>query len=79
MVEIYSSFYGPHFSEAEVDELIAFYTSDLGQKDVRSTRMAGAEYIELLKNRFLDQPRVDHVSKFTDQMHQIARECDCAK
>ncbi len=79
MVEIYSSFYGPHFSEAEVDELIAFYSSNLGQKDVRSTRMATAEFVELLKNRFLDRPRVDHVRKFTDQMHLIARECNCAK
>ena len=81
MVEIYSSFYGPHFSEAEVDELIAFYSSNLGQKNVRSTRMATAEFLELLKlkNRFLDRPRVDHVRKFTDQMHLIARECNCAK
>ena len=79
IVEIYSSFYGPHFSEAEVDELIAFYSSNLGQKDVRSTRMAAAEYVELLKNRFLDLPRVDPVPKFSDQMHQIARECNCAK
>ena len=44
MVETYSSFYGPHFSEAEVDELIAFYSSNLGQKDVRSTRLAAAEF-----------------------------------
>ncbi len=79
MVEIYSSFYGPHFSEAEVDELIAFYSSNLGQKDIRSTRMAVAEWGELLKNQFLDQPRVDPVPKFTDQMHLIARECNCAK
>ena len=78
-VEIYSSFYGPHFSEAEVDELIAFYSSNLGQKDVRSTRLAAAEFAELLKNRFLDQPWVDPVRKFTDQMHLIARECNCAK
>ena len=79
MVEIYSSFYGPHFSEAEVDELIAFYSSNLGQKDVRSTRMAAAEFGELLKNRFLDEPYVDPVRKLTDQMHLIARECNCAK
>ncbi len=79
MVEIYSSFYGPHFSEAEVDELIAFYSSNLGQKDIRATRMAAAEWGELLKNQFLDQPRVDPVPKFTDQMHLIARECNCAK
>ncbi len=79
MVEIYSSFYGPHFSEAEVDELIAFYSSNLGQKDVRSTRLAAAEFAELLKNRFLDQPWVDPVRKFADQMHLIARECNCAK
>ncbi len=79
MVEIYSSFYGPHFSETEVDELIAFYSSNLGQKDVRSTRMATAEFAELLKNRVLDQPRVDHVRKFYDQMLLIARECNCAK
>lgn len=79
MVEIYSSFYGPHFSETEVDELIAFYSSNLGQKAVRSTRMATAEFAELLKNRFLDRPRIDHVRKFTDQVHLIARECNCAK
>ncbi len=79
MVEIYSSFYGPHFSEAEVDELIAFYSSNLGQKYVRSTRMATAEFGEFIKNRVLDQPRVDHVSKFYDQMLLIARECNCAK
>ncbi len=79
MVEIYSSFYGPHFSEAEVDELIAFYSSNLGQKHVRSTRMTTAEFGEFFKNRFLDQPRVDHVSKFSDQMRLIARECNCAK
>ncbi len=79
MVETYSSFYGPHFSEAEIDELIAFYSSNLGQKDVRSTRMATAEFVELLKNRVLDQPRVDPVREFSDQMFLIARECNCAK
>ncbi len=79
MVEIYSSFYGSHFSEAEVDELIAFYSSNLGQKDVRSTRLAAAEFGELLKNRFLDQPWVDPVREFSDQMFLIARECNCAK
>jgi hypothetical protein len=39
-VEIWSRFYGNDLSEAELDELLAFYTSPVGKKDVAASQAA---------------------------------------
>jgi len=76
LVEVYASYYGPHFSEDELDQLIAFYTSELGKKDVESTQLAVAEWSRHFQNE--GQPIVqDALQKYIERMKLIAQECNC--
>lgn len=46
MVKVYAEFYGEKFTEEELDELIDFYTSDLGKKEVVNSYKATSEFWE---------------------------------
>jgi len=42
----YGALLGKHLSEGDIEELLKFYTSDLGRKEVAATRQALAEYAQ---------------------------------
>ena len=76
LVEVFASYYGPQFSEAELDRLIAFYTSELGQKDVQSSHMAVAKWSDHFMK--LGQPIVqDALREYLDRIGVRFLNCTC--
>lgn len=78
LVEVYASYYGPHFTERELDQLIEFYASDLGQKDVQSTHSAIAQW----SSHFQAQGQEifeEALQSYIERMKLIAKECACRR
>lgn len=44
IVAKWAEFYGPHFTDEELDRLVAFYTSELGRKEVAASTAALAQF-----------------------------------
>lgn len=78
IVEIWASYYGPNFTETELDQLIAFYTSPLGQKDIRVTRDSMEKFSKYFQEA--GQPILEKATaEYIDEIKEIAKECNCAK
>lgn len=78
IVDVWSSYYGPGFTDQELDQLIKFYTSPLGQKDVKVTKEAMISF----SNHFqkAGQPIMEAATaEYIKDLKLIAKECDCAK
>jgi hypothetical protein len=78
IVDKWASFYGPQFTEAELDQLIAFYSSDLGLKDISATRRAMTQFQEYYQNA--GAPIFEKATKeYIEELQLVARQCKCEK
>jgi len=78
IVEVWAGYYGPEFTEEELDKLIAFYTSPLGQKDIRVTRGSMEKFSKYFQEA--GQPILEKATaEYIQEMKLIAKECNCTK
>ena len=78
IVKIWAGYYGPHFTDDELDRLIAFYTSDLGKKDIAATKQAMTQFTEHFQKA--SRPIFDNATKeYIDDLKIVAHECNCQK
>ena len=78
IVEVWASYYGPNFTDDELDKLIGFYSSDLGRKDVAVTKQAMVQFSEHLQRE--RQPILEKATQeYIDEMKIVAIECNCRK
>ena len=78
IVEVWSKYYGAKFSDAELDQLLEYYRSPLGQKDVASARDAMGPFTAEFQARY--KPIIDKATQqFTDRIQVIIKECNCQK
>ena len=78
IVEVWAGYYGPEFTEAELGQLIEFYTSPLGQKDISVTRSSMDKFSKYFQEA--GQPIVEKATaEYIQEMKIIAKECNCAK
>ncbi len=78
IVDVWGSYYGPHFSDEELDRLLAFYTSDLGKKDVSITKRAMGEFTKHFQEA--GTPILEKATKeFLEELKIVANECRCQK
>jgi len=78
IVDIWGKYYGPHFSDKELDELIAFYTSEIGQKDIKSTKSALMEFTVHFQKE--GQSIMENATKeYIQELLLVAKECNCRK
>lgn len=78
IVEAWAQSYGSSFSDMELDQLIAFYTSSLGQKEVLSSRRALTDFskgFELKYKPIMDKAMANYIR----DMQSIVRDCNCKK
>ncbi len=78
IVDIWSKYYGSQFTEAELDQLLAYYTSPLAQKEVGVSRKALAQF----SRHFVEQykPITEAaMAKYVERLQKIAKECNCAR
>lgn len=78
IVDKWADFYGSQFTEAELDQLIAFYLSDLGAKDILATRRATTQFQEYYQKAGL--PIFEKATKeYVEELQLVARKCKCEK
>ena len=78
IVEVWSQFYGPYFTDKELDQLLAFYTSPLAQKEVVSSRRALVELTASFQAKY--KPILDHATAtYIQSLQSIVLECKCGK
>lgn len=78
IVDVWSKYYGAKFSDDELDELLKYYRSPLGQKDVVASREALGPYTAEFQERY--KPIMDKaVQEFVAHLQGIRKDCNCAK
>lgn len=78
IVDVWAKYYGPNFTEEELDKLIEFYTSDLGKKDVAATKLALAQFTEHFQREA--QPiHANATKEYIEDLKIVATECKCSK
>lgn len=78
MVEVWAKAYGSQFTDKELDGLLAYYKSPLGQKDVKAAQAA----MPLLTQHFAQKigPVVERETQaYMERLEQLAAACKCPR
>jgi hypothetical protein len=78
VAEAWAKYYGANFTDAELDQLLAHYTSPLAQKEISASRTALVQF----NAHFLEQYQPVQKSAteaFMQRIQAIVEECDCKK
>lgn len=79
IVKVWVKYYGANFSEQELDQLIQFYSSPLGKKDVNESKKAMASFSQEFQEKG-DKIRIKALSEYVTDLKRIIKECtDCTK
>ena len=75
-VNAWAKYYGENFSDEEIDQLLAFYTSSVAKKDVIFSQKARKDIRNYFRGLFL--PIIENATKaYVNRITQLAKECDC--
>jgi hypothetical protein len=78
IVEVWGKYYGAKFSDQELDQLLKYYRSPLGQKDAIASREALVPYAAEFQARY--KPILEKATQeFLDRVQEIGKECNCKK
>jgi len=78
MVDVWAKAYGTSFTDKELDQLLAFYTSPLGKKDVAASHKA----MPMLNTYLFDRSKPvfeSATAKYVADLQLIVKECKCSK
>lgn len=74
----WGQYYSVKFSDQELSQLVSFYESPLGRKEVAASKVARMEYMQHYQK--LGEPILkDAVNNYIKEMQDIARACKCSK
>ena len=78
IVKVWADYYGSGFTEDELDQLISFYSSPLGQKDIDVSRDATIKFSKHFQD--IGEPiQKKATSEFIEELKIIAKQCNCRK
>jgi len=78
IVDVWAGYYGPNFTDEELDKLIKFYTSEIGKKDVAISKQTLTKFTEHFQRE--TQPIYEKaIREYIEELKIIAHECDCRK
>ncbi len=78
IVSVWGEYYGQHFTEKELDSLVDFYTSSIGQKEVKASKSALIEYT--IHFQKLGEPIFTKATQeYIQELKLVAKECNCRK
>ena len=78
IVEVWAKYYGAKFSDEELDQLLKYYRSPLGQKDALASREAVGPYTAEFQARY--KPILEKATQeFIERLQAIVRDCNCKK
>lgn len=78
IVDVWAKSYGTSFTDKELDQLLAFYTSPLGKKDIAASHKT----MPMLNTYLVDKskPLIERATaKFVADLQLIAKECNCRR
>lgn len=78
LVAVWAQHFGKHFTDSELDKLIDFYSSGLGQKEVMANREAMVKF----SMHFAEaaKPIIEETFQdFSADLQSIAKACDCRR
>jgi hypothetical protein len=78
IVEVWAKYYGEHFTDQELEQLLEHYQTPLAQKEVVASRQALVGF----SNHFAEagKPIAEKaVSNFINNLKLIAKECNCRR
>lgn len=78
IVSVWAQYFGAKFSDAELDELLKFYQSDLGKKEVIASKEALVDFSKHFAEA--KKPIIDAALKqYIQDSQRIAKECNCKR
>lgn len=78
IVTVWSEYYGTQFSDKELDQLVDFYTSDIGKKEVSASKIALVKFSKHFQE--LGEPIMKKaMDEYIEELKATAKECNCAK
>ncbi len=78
IITAWGDYYGKNFSEDELEQLIEFYSSPLGKKEVSSTKLAILEFTKHFQK--LSKPIFKSaMEEYVEELKAIAKECNCKR
>ncbi len=78
IVMVWGDYYGKHFSNEELDQLIVFYTSPIGKKEVSASKLALTEFTNHFQK--LSEPLFNSaLQEYIKELKIVALECKCKK
>lgn len=78
IVSVWSQYYGSQFSNTELDELLKFYNSKIGQKEVKASKSAMQDFTNHFQK--LGEPIMQTaVQEYIAELKQLSEKCNCAK
>lgn len=75
---IWASIYGSKFSDEELDQLLAFYTSPVAQKETVAGRASLAEFSNYLQMQYEPYER-RAIQQYASRMKALGEACRCKK
>ena len=77
IVNVLIKYYAPNFTEAELDKLIEFYSSDIGLKEAAVSKDAIQKAADHYKDEN-ERIRTAATNEYVRELQLIARQCNCA-
>ena len=78
IVDVWAKSYAASFTDKELDQLLAFYTSPLGKKDIAASHKAMPVLTGYLADR--SKPVIERATaKYVADLQLIVKECKCGK
>ena len=78
IVDVWSGIYGEQVSDQELDELLAFYRSPLGKKEVAASRTSLPKFNAYFQERY--KPILEKATAaYVERLKAIAADCHCNK
>ena len=78
IVEVWAKAYGSRFNDKELDGLLAYYKSPLGQKDVKASQAALPELTQHFSQKI--GPILNReTSLYMDKLEALAAACKCPR
>lgn len=74
ITETWAQIYGAKFTDEELDQLIVFYSSDIGQKEVQLSRESQAEFSLIYKEKMMQHIQ-GALGEYIEDLKAIVAEC----
>lgn len=78
IVQTWSELYASQFTDSELDQLLAYYTSPLAQKEVAASRRALVQFTQQYQEKY--KPIAEAATaKYIQRLRSIVSDCKCAR